>query len=1050
MRNSTSPFPPTDRKVSETSRTVDTPVQLEPEKQRAYGTNEEAQKLPIISSTVDDVAESQSSPLLQHKMDTDVQDAVEHINHAPLQQKSGSQAEPTEAAGWPLTQEPAVTNAVHDYRDNLQKPMVAPETSHHPLESLSIQHSSRNDVAAEPHEVEAIYGTMNHGVEVPKTQEDEISQGEVTSNRSSTKALSSTNRETAELLDENTAPPNEVEYQDEYHKSPSPHSTEPDATQGSFIAADDIPSPEHQLPAHHPQQPMVATEAQSVPFHYHELSDVEEASPVSSPREKHSEDEDAYSHVSEASGPRPFSEHPDPSGYVSDNADAPDTDLSHRGESYIKEDEVSESERSQSDVPKDMRAEPEAVTHAVEGQGQGGTATEEGFEENLPRLHPLQTPEITAEPTVQKTGQESEKAAEQEKDDIPASGEEQPAISEQEAMADSPGSEGELEREHGEAEEPETGMYDALGLQQSAHVVPTPEVLGPSQDDTSPLLGHEISPGLDDHEPEHDYEEAPVLKESKAVNSESPVDNMYKGYKRSSPEPYYIKPQTSEFERREGESGGDAAHQPSGYRVHSDDDTDTESQRFVTPLPSQNSLRAYYQQETTPQNVATDDYIGAHYYGEEDPRQYELEHQHTTTVHGEDNLFDDTDQSDAPAADDEAETVTTSQPGTPVVPEHAEQTEGVQANHDAETRRIPQVTVQSPTSPENPARKSWIEAVDSYFEEDEPRSQPETPPPHGHGLAEDQATSNIFQGDLPPESPVSTGSGLYTSQHNAERPQTPTGHESLLSSVEATPEESTSRVRDVTNTGYHVDEGWTPQSVRTRTPFSSPPGSPLHRVSSHKPHEPVTSRNPATEPPALHEQRYDSYEAFGDEYRTPVNFTTPWQGRQSPDLSFDPQLHTTNRHSTTSEGGATNTGGGSIFKRMRSIFEPGRSGSVSGPHPSPTQTSTHPQHHYHNSYPTPRPSQTQPQPQTQTHNHPTRSSTGTWSAHQPPTHPLSATTTTANETYNETSNEPAPAAEPAPFPFPPRGARFSPTRTRFSPLPSPTRPTTLPPDPGSN
>ncbi|AEO58248.1 hypothetical protein MYCTH_2305447 [Thermothelomyces thermophilus ATCC 42464] len=38
-----------------------------------------------------------------------------------------------------------------------------------------------------------------------------------------------------------------------------------------------------------------------------------------------------------------------------------------------------------------------------------------------------------------------------------------------------------------------------------------------------------------------------------------------------------------------------------------------------------------------------DDYLRETYHGD-DSRQYELEHQHSTTVHGEDELFDDTDR----------------------------------------------------------------------------------------------------------------------------------------------------------------------------------------------------------------------------------------------------------------------------------------------------------------------------------------------------------------------------------------------------------------------
>ncbi|EAQ88472.1 predicted protein [Chaetomium globosum CBS 148.51] len=927
IRTNTSPHSFTDKTGPETLKRADAPAHPGPEQQKADIVDEGPQEAPAASPSADDVNKSDSSPSLQEKMDISDRDAMERADDSPVQQNAGSQAEVSEATGWPLTQEGAVTDVVHDYREDLQERTAAPETDYRHLESPNSQHSLRSE-ATEPHKAEAISDTIKDAG-IPEVEEGEVHQGQVAGERSSAGAVPSTDRESPEPFKENATSPNEEEYRDNHDYPPVAHPTALDTS----VVAEAIPSPKHQLPGHRPALFMMATEAEPTPFYHHDLSDVEEASSASSPRQKDSEG-DAYSQLSEASGPRPFSAHADPSGYVSDNGDAPDTSFSHRGESYIEENEISESERSHPDIPQVLAAGP-SVVHAAESQGQGDT-TDAGFEENLPRLHPLQTTEITREPSStvaqQKIDKEKEGTSEQEKDRIPEPRAGEPNIPEQELAVDAAGYDNEPAQEHDEVGAPNSGVHDALGIQ-GGHVESELKDSGPSQDDTSPLLTRDPPPGPDDREHEKDDDKASVLKDSTATRRESSVDYMYKGYRRPSPEPYDIRPRTSE---RECEPERDGSHQSPGRRGHSDDDTDTESQRFVTPLPSQNSLRAYYQRENPPHDVATDDdYVGA-YYEEEDPQQYELEHQHSTTVHGEDNLFDDTDQSDAPPADEEAETVTTSQQGTPVLPEHSEQTEEMQVGQNAEAQRIPEVTVKSPTSPEDPARKSWIEEVDSYFEEEGSVPQPETPPPQARGWDQGQGNSDPAQEDVQRESPVSTGSGLSTNHCNIQRPQTPTRHEYLASSSEATPEESTTRVRDATDTTYHVDDGWTTSGLN-----DTENNTPAAAASSN-----ACAASSSQAAPAPHQTQ-----------------------AQSP-------------------------------------------------------ASTH-HHHYRESYPSPSHSSI--------HTHTARSpSTGTWPTHQ------------QQQQYHQPPNISNPSSTTAPtistgasFPYPPRGARFSPQRTRFLAPPQP-------------
>ncbi|KAK3290536.1 uncharacterized protein B0H64DRAFT_452680 [Chaetomium fimeti] len=792
-RASTSPSSLTDRKVPETSRTVGAPAHPGPDQQETYKADEVPQEVPNADSSINNV--SKSSLLLPGNMDNGDEDSTEHVNYAPLQEETKSQTEPPGPADWPLTQEDAATNTAHHHQEASQEPTAASETN-----------SPSNDVTAESHEVGAIPSTMNHGVDISSMEEDEAPQEQVSSNRSSTEALPSTGIESAEPLDEDTALLNEEEYQANHDNPPAAHLSEPDATsQTSFAAAEVLPEPKHQFPGHHPELSMLSTEAELAHFYYHDLSDVEEVSPASSPREKEP-DEDAYLHVSEASGNPPFSAHADTSGYLSENADASNPNFGHRGESYIEEDEVHHLERVHSTIPQDVRTEPGAFVHTAEGQGQGDTATDADFEESLPRLHPLSTTEMTLEPLnmMIQDMDENEGTSEQEKAHTSEPGAEKSVVFEQETVVDTASPESEPAREHYEAVEPEIGGYDALGLQQTGVVETGPEIPDPSGGGTSAPIDHVPSPEPDDHDYDHDHEEAEMHEETTGTGGESPVDYMYRGYRRSSPELHDIKPQIDPGER-DAESGEDEPHQSPGHRGHEDDDTDTESQRFVTPLPSQNSLRAFYQEENTPHNVDTDDYIGRQYY-EEDPRQYESAHQHSTTVHGEDHLFDDTDQSEDHGLpeDDEVESVATSQPGSPALLEQSGQAEETDTNREIEPQRIPEVTVKSPTSPRNPARTSWMEEVDDYFEEEESGSPPETPPPSARGVVKDEATSNTAQGDLPHELPVSTGSGLSASLHNTERPHTPTTHESLPSSEDATPEPSAAL--NVTNTPWRADD----------------------------------------------------------------------------------------------------------------------------------------------------------------------------------------------------------------------------------------------------
>jgi hypothetical protein len=187
----------------------------------------------------------------------------------------------------------------------------------------------------------------------------------------------------------------------------------------------------------------------------------------------------------------------------------------------------------------------------------------------------------------------------------------------------------------------------------------------------------------------------------------------------------------------------------------------------------------------------------------------------------------------------------------------------------------------------------------------------------------------------PHEPPSPTGSGIAASMRDPERPQTPTGHASLASEEYVTPEPLAAR--DATKiTPWRGNDGWTPQSRRTHSTSPSPPPSPLRAVSTDK-HEPDINRHPASESPIYREHPYSSPQLGGEqdhfnddtEIKTPVTLMAPWEGRESPELGLDhprPPDNRDSRGSITSEGGGHS---GSLFKRMRSIFEQGPLGSVS-------------------------------------------------------------------------------------------------------------------------
>lgn len=630
----------------------------------------------------------------------------------------------------------------------------------------------------------------------------------------------------------------------------------------------------------------------STPLGHYYVSDDEELSPTSLPRESPL-GQGLYSHVSEASGPAPRTDRDDgfsPSSLVSEDADVQDDVFNQPGETYIEEEEVRGIERLHPRVPN-----VEGEEHIPKGTA---TTTEPELDEKL--SHAVQLLSTPATPEVSGASLKEQKA---------------------------------------EDEGLEGAETASLNLQEPEQ---TPD-------------SHELSSEIESHDEKHD--ENHDENHESHVHKPVPVEAVSVGHDKDhgvSSEPSEPVPPNAEH----GEHGHHSAHQVSHASDQAgsekDYDTDTDSQRFVTPLPSRHALRALSQQQADlPHTAVTDDYLGNQYQATDDARRYELEHQHTTTVHGEDELFDDTDRSEDHVHPKEvmAEPVNPNQQGTPVLrpaPGREVGTEESSSDNEVAEREASELTADQPVYPQNHIRsRSWVEEMEGYFEEDdegEPEHAPEISPPQPSTTEHEPGPAASTE--APPESPVIPES--ESEQEGPQRPETPAGHESLISSEYVTPEALANR--DVTNVPWRANNGWTPQSQRTQSTFSSPPTSPLRTTTSKDKHEvapPLPPSNLATELAATtyHDEPQGSphlteQDPFVDEAdrKTPVSLAPPWQRHASPNPDFEPS-HDGQQHSEGTSG--------SLFKRMRSIFEQPRSttsarDSYPGPGPGPGRSHSRP------------------------------------------------------------------------------------------------------------
>ncbi|KAL2132747.1 hypothetical protein VTI74DRAFT_3430 [Chaetomium olivicolor] len=779
--------------------------------------------------------------------------------------------------------------------------------------------------ADEGHQIGIFAGTMSHGLNVPGAEDAEPGTGLSVGKRDSSEAI---NLESAEpgapLQGENfPQPANEGQAHHQDHDNLAlPPIPEEATSQGSSDIATAIHSPVPEGPVHRPEVLMAITELSTAPSGLDNFYDQEEASSESSP-DIESREGDVYPHVSEASGPaRAF--HRDDSGsfsgYLSEDADVQDKVFNHPGEPYIEEGDVGGTEHLHPGVP---------VTEGDE---------HDADHENLPRAPQLPTPLATPEPGrdfIQGAteGHGGGKEGEEEAAHTAEQGQEDPWSSREENKH----AEKKSDSDHERSSEPE---HHSLPEHHTSQLQPTdnpdvgPLTPKPSRDGPGLPEGHVALAG--EGEDRREYKEL--------ARSRSPSPVHYNDYG-TSPEPSDDGHGEPEHGKLEGHDATTTLESRHGADSHSSEE-DAEFDRFVTPLPSHQSLRSFSQaQMSVPHNAGTDDYM-EHHQAPDDSRRYELEHQHATTVHGEDDLFEDDEQSeDLPGSEAKAivEDVHAGEQGTPGLRRSAEPRaeEHMEGDHE---RKTPRLTLQSSSPPVSVVQgRSLADEVNNYLNDEEgPKSQPGTPKQQETSWFHEQESHDTSPARSPqqPSSPASHGH--VTSRHE-ERPQTPTGQESVASSEYVTPD--TLAARDVNNVTWRANDGWTPQSMRTQTTmFSSPPTSPPHDKPEPKP-DPLPESHLESKPPSYSEQPYSrspltehGVNNEETETKSPASLMAPWRRGESSSPQHDPDISSTRRSMDSSNEEHK----GSLFQRMRNIFEQPRSKASSNrdsmSHPIPNRS----------------------------------------------------------------------------------------------------------------
>ncbi|GAB1318548.1 hypothetical protein MFIFM68171_08758 [Madurella fahalii] len=362
-----------------------------------------------------------------------------------------------------------------------------------------------------------------------------------------------------------------------------------------------------------------------------------------------------------------------------------------------------------------------------------------------------------------------------------------------------------------------------------------------------------------------------------------------------------------------------------------DENTDAESPPFVTPMATGSLESPTLGQDQTDMDYSFDhgEPVERLPHRESNTPYYGLEDQYTATVYGEDNLFEDDEESEGSVSEE-----IDSSPQKPLIwqsepKEHPPTVEMKTAGDDLE-ERISSPTLGVPRYSNDMFRgKSWVEEVDSYFnEEGEHEAMPETPPSHASQTIPGPKPVETSPAELRQERSYSASSGgLAASRHNPDRPQTPTQRQSTVSPEDVTSDNSASR--DIADA---ADVGWTPQSLRSQATLSSASASPVQatpRMHAGE-HDPVIRNSLATDSPS-YGGRSRSNSQFAEytetEGKAPASLVMPWQQEQEQEqqrVLLEPAVdpgHTINANPHRFSGDSAHSSGGSLFQRMRNIFE---------------------------------------------------------------------------------------------------------------------------------
>lgn len=400
-------------------------------------------------------------------------------------------------------------------------------------------------------------------------------------------------------------------------------------------------------------------------------------------------------------------------------------------------------------------------------------------------------------------------------------------------------------------------------------------------------------------------------------------------------------------------------HEGSGFGSgHSN--PETESQSFMTPLASADFHTPMQFQEwhvDQGYNVGHMDNMDSH---------YELDYHQATTVHGQDDLFDDEDHSDdGDTESDAASALGTnheddSQEGSSATPireqpsettppgDDSEPITAIPADAGAKERYAPSVSSNADERDTNAAfheQPSVSEAATNEPSE----GFPSVAPDEGDAdMKNDHDTSprtptvapEMTHHSIRPDLTPTASKGLASSRHNPARPRTPEQQIGQANLRTEDMEFETFAPVDVTNVPWHSRRDSTPRSLRSQSTLSSSPSSPIHSSLPVDNHEPVIRDS---WPTPTHDRlllsgigrpRNDSQISGSGDYDSlrydSKVVAAQWQQRETADHHRQSQT----ARATPHRNSIASSSPGGLFQKMRSIFEPAGDASTNRSLPS--------------------------------------------------------------------------------------------------------------------